>query len=103
MKKRNLLYNLGLLALVVALAVLPLWLVPESEFAGADGLAEEAIGEIAPDYQPWMEPLFEPPGAETESLLFAVQAAIGAGVIGYAIGWYRGRWEQRRRGNERSL
>ncbi|MBO8163218.1 MAG: energy-coupling factor ABC transporter substrate-binding protein [Brevibacillus sp.] len=91
MKKNNMMLNLGLLMGVVMLAVVPLLIVNDSEFGGSDGLAEEAVGELAPDYKPWMEPLFEPPGTETESLLFAVQAALGAGVIGYAIGLYRGR------------
>lgn len=51
--------------------------------------------EVAPDYEPWFQPLLEPPGGETESLLFALQAALGAGVIGYAIGLYRGRLKNR--------
>ncbi|USG66693.1 energy-coupling factor ABC transporter substrate-binding protein [Brevibacillus ruminantium] len=83
--------NWVLLLLVAVLAVVPLVLVKDSEFAGADGAAEEAITEMAPDYEPWFQPLLEPPGGETESLLFALQAALGAGVIGYAIGVYRGR------------
>ncbi|WP_139488609.1 energy-coupling factor ABC transporter substrate-binding protein [Brevibacillus dissolubilis] len=83
--------NICLLLAVVVITVLPLILVKDSEFGGSDGTAQEAIGELAPGYQAWFEPLLEPPGGETESLLFAVQAAIGAGVIGYAIGFYKGR------------
>jgi cobalt/nickel transport protein len=79
-----------LLALVVLLALVGLWLNPGSEFGGADGAAEAAIAEIAPDYQPWFTNIWEPPGGETESLLFAVQAALGAGFIGYYIGLKRG-------------
>lgn len=90
--------NWLLIAGVVLLAILPLVLVQDSEFGGADGAAEEAIGEVAPGYTPWFEPVAEPPGGETESLLFAVQAAVGAGVIGYGIGFYRGRSEQRKKG-----
>lgn len=82
---------------VVLLAIIPLVFVKDSEFGGADGAAEEAITEIAPGYTPWFSPVAEPPGGETESLLFAVQAAIGAGVIGYGIGFYRGRSEQRKK------
>lgn len=55
-------------------------------FAGADGKAQEAIGTLAPDYVPWFAPLLEPAGGEVESLLFALQAALGAGVIGYWLG-----------------
>lgn len=83
--------SLLLAALVVILAVVPLLIIRDSEFGGADAAAEQAIGEVAPDYQPWFRPLFEPPSGETESLLFAVQAAIGAGVIGYFFGLKRGR------------
>lgn len=79
-----------LLGLVVVLAVVPLLLIRDSEFGGADGAAEEAISEVAPDYQPWFTPLIEPPGGETESLLFALQAALGAGLIGYYFGLKRG-------------
>jgi cobalt/nickel transport protein len=91
MKKSYFFGNLIILAAVALLAIIPLLLVQNSEFGGADGLAEEAVGELAPDYQPWFQPLLEPPGAETESLLFALQAAVGAGVVGYAIGFYKGR------------
>jgi cobalt/nickel transport protein len=65
---------------------------PDSEFGGSDGAAEDVIAEFDPDYQPWIGNLgFQPPGGETESLLFALQAAIGAIVIGYFFGYYRGK------------
>ena len=35
--------------------------------------------------------IWEPPSGEIESLLFALQAAIGAGFIGYFIGYIRGK------------
>lgn len=79
-----------LLLVVVALSVTPLFLIQGSEFGGADGAAEEAILEISPDTEPWFQPFWEPPGGETESLLFALQAALGAGVIGYFFGLKRG-------------
>jgi cobalt/nickel transport protein len=79
-----------LLALVVVLAIVPLFLNPGSEFGGADGMAEETIAEISPDVEPWFDPIWEPPGGETESLLFGLQAALGAGIIGYFFGLKRG-------------
>ena len=79
-----------LAVLVIVLAIIPLFLHPESEFGGADGLAEETIAEIAPDAEPWVSPIWEPPGGETESLLFGIQAALGAGIIGYIFGLKRG-------------
>jgi cobalt/nickel transport protein len=54
-------------------------------FAGADDKAKDLVGTIAPAYKPWFKPLMEPPSGEIGSLLFALQAALGAGFIGY---WY---------------
>lgn len=81
--------NVFLILLVVALAVLPLLLKGEAEFGGADGQAEELIAEIQPQYEPWFSSLWEPPSGEIESLLFALQAAVGAGIIGYYLGYSR--------------
>ena len=88
--------NLLLLIAVALLAVLPLWLVqkpqpdadgkPVEIFAGADNKAKDLIGEIAPHYRPWFEPILEPASGEIASLLFALQAALGAGFIGYYLG-----------------
>jgi cobalt/nickel transport protein len=50
-----------------------------------------------PGYKPWFKSFFEPASGEIESLLFASQAALGAGVVGYAIGLYKGRSQQRKR------
>lgn len=88
-------WNNGLLVVaVVVLAIAPLFLVREAEFGGADGEAEAAIQEIDPNYQPWFSPLVEPASGEIESLLFALQAGLGTGVIGYVIGLYRGKRER---------
>ena len=93
--------NILILLAVVLLAVLPLWIVAEPEadaegnvpelFLGADDKAKGLITEIAPDYTPWFEPLFEPASGEIASLLFALQAALGAGFIGYYLGVARTR------------
>src|SRR5690606_10144718 len=92
---RNTRINALLLLVVAALAVLPLVLGlgdhKEEPFAGADAEAETAITEIDPDYEPWFSPLYEPPSGEVESALFALQAAIGAGVLAYYFGLRRGR------------
>ena len=98
--------NLILLIAVVLLAIIPLWIVPSPAatadgetveiFTGADAQAEEMIGKIAPDYEPWFSPLIEPASGEIESLLFALQAAIGAGFIGYYLGVSRTRETMRR-------
>ncbi|UXH79106.1 energy-coupling factor ABC transporter substrate-binding protein [Roseateles amylovorans] len=85
-----------LLTAVVLLTALPLiWVgspppdasgAPGELFQGADARAQQAITQIAPDYQPWFSPVLEPSSGEIASLLFALQAALGAGVIGYWLG-----------------
>lgn len=81
--------NILLLAAVILLAAIPL-LIVNGDFGGSDDAAEKAIRSLDPSYKPWFSPLVEPP-AETESMLFALQAAIGAGFIGYVIGLFRGK------------
>ena len=83
-----------LLMLVIGLALLPMFFLKNAEFAGADKLATAAISEIAPNYIPWITPLWTPPSGEIESLLFAAQAALGAGVMGYFLGLWKGRTEK---------
>ena len=83
--------NLGLILIVIGLAVCPLVMLNNAEFRGADGNAEQAINDIQASYTPWFAPLWQPPSGEIESLLFALQAAAGAGFIGYYIGYARGR------------
>lgn len=87
--------NYILILLVIILAIIPLFIVTDSEFGGADGEAEEMITEINPDYEPWFSSFWEPPGGETESLLFALQAAFGAGFLGYYIGFKKGQYKNK--------
>ena len=76
-----------LLAAAAAIVAAPL-VMPglKGEFKGSDDLGTEAILKSRPGYKPWFEPLWKPPSDEVESMLFALQAALGAGVIGYVIG-----------------
>lgn len=75
-----------LLLACALIAIIPLATIKDSEFGGADGAASEAIESLDPDYEVWADPVMEPPGGETESLLFCLQAAIGAGIIGFGFG-----------------
>lgn len=88
----------GLLLLVaLAIVLLPLlapWL-EDAEFAGADGEAQAVIEGIDPGYRPWAASLWTP-AKETEGLLFALQAAAGAGLLGYYFGLRRGERRERR-------
>lgn len=94
--------NWLLVGAVVALAVIPLIFV-RGEYGGADGQAQKAITEIQPSYEPWFNHFFEPASGEIESLLFASQAAMGAGVIGYVIGLYKGRSQSRQNSDRKTL
>lgn len=85
--------NKWLIAAAFIIAFSPLLLVGDADFLGADSLAEEQILKMDPDYVPWFTAVFEPKSSEMESLLFALQAALGAGFIGFAIGLYKGRQE----------
>lgn len=78
--------NLILMLICVVLIVAPFIVSKNGEFEGADAQAEGIIEEMAPDYEPWFESIWTPPSGEVESFLFAAQAAIGAGFIGYFIG-----------------
>ena len=88
---RGVLATVGLLAALVALWLIPMFVAPDSgdeRFGGADAQATEMIEQTG--YEPWFAPVFEPSG-EVESGLFALQAALGAGVLFYVIGFYHGR------------
>ena len=78
--------NLILIGLVILLAAFPLWYCRDAEFGGADGMAGELIEESDPDYEPWFQPIFEPASGEVESMLFALQAAVGSGVVCFVLG-----------------
>lgn len=86
--------NLMLLAGVLLLTAWPLFWVAQPDdaaaqaehFGGADAQAQQAIAQLAPHYQPWFSPVLEPASNEIASLLFALQAALGAGVIGFWLG-----------------
>jgi cobalt/nickel transport protein len=78
-----------IIAIVIAIFALPLILFPAAEYGGTDDAAEQAISDQG--YEPWFSPLWEPPSGEIESLLFALQAGIGAMIIGYFVGYERGK------------
>ena len=87
MEKKKITTILILVILCAVILIFPLMTIKDSEFGGADGAAEEAIAVVDPDYEAWADPILEPPGGETESLLFCLQPALGAIVIGYGFGY----------------
>jgi cobalt/nickel transport protein len=77
---------------VVALFALPLAIDRgRSDYTGSDSQATTVIEQNDPGYTPWFSSLFTPSSPEVESGLFALQAALGGGVLGYALGRLRGR------------
>ncbi|NLH79638.1 MAG: energy-coupling factor ABC transporter substrate-binding protein [Phyllobacteriaceae bacterium] len=78
--------SLVLLVLAAVLCAAPLILPIKGEFGGTDDAASKAIEASHPGYVRWTKPFWTPPSPEIESLLFALEAAIGAGILGYALG-----------------
>ena len=84
-----------LLVIVAIIVIAPLAMYNglgenQGYFGGSDDAGGDAITENNPDYQVWAEPLWEPPSGEIQSLLFCLQTAIGAIIIGYIFGYWKG-------------
>lgn len=79
--------NLILIFLLIGLVLFALWFNQGAEFAGADDQAKALIAQIDPGYQPWFEPIWEPPSGEIASMLFSIQAALGSGFICFYLGY----------------
>lgn len=85
--------NLLILSLILVLVAIPFLINQNASFGGADGAAEGIIKKLAPKYDPWFGSVWSPPSGEIESLLFTLQAAVGALLIGYYIGYKRAEYE----------
>ncbi|MCD6387322.1 MAG: energy-coupling factor ABC transporter substrate-binding protein [Methanophagales archaeon] len=72
----------------------------EEAWGGTDDAASEAVEHLNPNYEPWFSPVWEPPSGEIESFLFTLQASIGAVVIGFVIGYYKGKKDAEKAGKE---
>lgn len=104
-KKRNgWLVPVLLIAAIAATFVLSFVLAPKhgaaegEAFGGTDSIVTEHLEEKG--VEPWFHPLIDLGSGELESGLFALQAAIGAGLAGYAVGNLRGRSAHRRETGE---
>lgn len=83
--------NMVLLILAAMIAAFPLVWLGAASFGGADDKVKDVVAEVRPGYEPWVNSWWKPPSPEVESFLFALQAALGAGFLGYWIGYHRGR------------
>ena len=52
-------------------------------------------------YVPWIHSLWTPPNSDIEAGLFAMQAAIGAGIMGYVFGIFHEQSKARKREEEK--
>jgi cobalt/nickel transport protein len=78
--------------LILVVLLVPFIINENAEWGGADAQAEVAISEFTGGtYEPWFSPIWEPPSGEIESLLFSLQAALGAIIVGYFIGYHKGK------------
>ena len=96
--KKNGKWILILIVLVAAVTAIPFFLC-NLNFTGADDQAGKTVAAIDPDYQPWAKPLIEFTGENTETLLFCLQAGIGAGTLGLGFGYLNLR-KKNQKGND---
>ena len=89
-RRHSFIFIFGALAILILLALLIL-VAPNSKFGGSDNAGANTIHQIAPQYDSTWTNNWWKPAPETESMLFALQAAIGGLAIGYGLGYLRGR------------
>ena len=88
---RSTLILLGIVCIIIFIAPLAMYNghgEDDGYFGGSDDQAGQAVEKTG--FQPWYSSIWEPPSGEIESLIFALQAAIGAIIIGYFFGLWRG-------------
>lgn len=56
---------------------------------------------LSTGYNPWVSPLWEPPNSDIEAGLFAFQAAIGTGIMGYIFGMWHTEAKMRKKEENR--
>ena len=85
-----------LTALILLIALVPLFALEGAEFGGSDDAGSQIVESIQGNYEPWFTPVLETliggelPG-EIESLFFCVQTGIGVGIIAYSFGYLAAR------------
>ncbi|WGT46168.1 energy-coupling factor ABC transporter substrate-binding protein [Tessaracoccus lacteus] len=93
-KRKDWFVGLALLAVIVVIFIFSFAMAPQpsegdESFVGTDSIVTEVLEEHG--VEPWFNPIWEPGSGEIESGLFAIQAALGAGIVGFVLGNFRGR------------
>jgi cobalt/nickel transport protein len=88
--KKKYLY-IVIIGLVLAIFILPFVINSGGSFSGTDGQGPDQI--TSSGYTPWIQPLGYVPDATGEIVIFSLQVAIGAVIIGYFVGYLRAKPE----------
>lgn len=85
-----------LTALILLIALVPLFALKGAEFGGSDDAGSQIVESIQGNYEPWFTPVLETLiggelPVEIESLFFCVQTGIGVGIIAYSFGYLAAR------------
>ena len=96
--------HIVLLIIVAIIFIIPFFMYnglgeDQGYFGGSDDSGSTYIEENNPDYKTWANVVWEPPSGEIESLLFALQAAIGGIIFGYVFGMYNTQRKAREKNN----
>lgn len=86
--------NIILLLAAVMIVAAPIILSLPGDYGGTDDLAAEAVEDTG--YEPWFETLWSP-SENVEGLIFNLQVALGAGLLGFVLGRVSARREGKRR------
>jgi cobalt/nickel transport protein len=78
---------IAIIALVIAIFIVPFVIHPGAEFSGTDGQGPDEI--TSGGYTPWIDPIGYEPDELGERVIFSAQVAIGASILGYLIGYMR--------------
>ncbi len=76
-----------IIGVVLAIFILPFVINSSGSFSGTDGQGADQIKSSG--YTPWIQPLGYVPDATGEIVIFSLQVAIGAVIIGYFVGYLR--------------
>jgi cobalt/nickel transport protein len=83
---RKLLLNIGII--ICGLLIVLLQILISTHFSGHIGTDDKSIDiikEIAPGYKPWIGNIWEHSNNRIETVLFAIQASLGLGIIIFYI------------------